>query len=119
VRLFLGGLPGDAAESELRGLLGAFGEVLSVDIVPQRRTPGRPPAPLGVDAVCRGFAYVSLQPKSGKELRRCLSLVSCRWGTCRHCSAQEWRNPVGTVQHIVRGAKHVMEHVLRWHASTF
>lgn len=77
VRLFLGGLPGDAAASELRSLLGAFGDVLSVDIIPPKDDAWAPPTAPGSDAQCRGFAYVSLQPKSAKELRRCLSLVSC------------------------------------------
>lgn len=84
VRLFLGGLPGDAVESELRGLLSAFGEVLSVEIVPPKSDAWVPPSGPGSDARCRGFAYVSLQPKSLKELRRCLSLVS-PWGSCIQC----------------------------------
>ena len=68
VRLYVGGLAPDATPADVAGRFAPFGRVAACEAVPAKEGDG--------DAVCRGFAYVTLEPKDGAALGRCLSLVS-------------------------------------------
>lgn len=68
VRLYVGGLPSEIAAKDVIGRFAPFGSVGGCELV----------ATKGLDAaprVCRGFAYVDMQPKDEISLKRCLSLV--------------------------------------------
>ena len=70
VRLYVGGLPPEVAESDVSGRFVSFGRVLECVLAPSK----------GLDAVpgrCRGFGYVEFEPKDSAALARCLSQVSC------------------------------------------
>ncbi|CAI7795845.1 unnamed protein product [Closterium sp. NIES-53] len=105
VRLFVGGLPGNVSEDEVRGRFQPFGQVNEVNVIlakshqllpasfaaptSQQTNPDRlfhETSADGADrqcshvAVCRGFAYVDMVPKSAKALHQCLSLYNgCMW----------------------------------------
>jgi RNA recognition motif-containing protein len=74
MRLYVGGLPPDVREEELRARFTPFGVVTSCEIMPSKD----PQAPSGVS---RGMAYVELTPKDETSIARCLSLVR---SSCMH-----------------------------------
>lgn len=68
MRLYVGGLPPDITARDLEGRFRPFGAVASCEIVPSK-------GPAADPGACRGFAYVSFEPKDDAALARCLSLV--------------------------------------------
>ena len=76
-RIYIGGLTPDISSNDVSGRFQPFGEVLDVQIVKAKKELGADPNS------CRGFAYVTLQPKDEASLSRMLSLVrSCTGGSC-------------------------------------
>ena len=56
VRLFVGGLPPDVAEADLRGRFSPFGDVSAVDVRPPKEAAGD----LQKEASCRGYAHLDV-----------------------------------------------------------
>ncbi len=72
VRLYVGGLPADITAEAIAQRFAPFGKVISSELVPAKCSG------IGIASqpgTCRGFAYVSLQPKDATSVSRCLSLV--------------------------------------------
>lgn len=72
VRLFVGGLPEDVTEAQLKERFKAFGDVTSVT------TPSPKPLDGGGQkavAVHRGFAYLEMIPCDALAVRRCITAV--------------------------------------------
>lgn len=68
-RIYIGGLTPDITDSDVAGRFKPFGDVLSCEIIKSKAVGADPTS-------CRGFAYVTLQPKDEVSLARMLSLVS-------------------------------------------
>jgi hypothetical protein len=69
-RIYIGGLTPDISQDDVSGRFRPFGQVLSCEII---RAKGQE----ADSSSCRGFAYVTLQPKDEASLARMLSLVRC------------------------------------------
>jgi hypothetical protein len=65
-RLFLGGLAPDTSAADVAARFAPFGRVAACEAVPPKGEG---------EGACRGFAYVTLEPKDAQSLARCLSLV--------------------------------------------
>ena len=90
VRLYVGGLPSTASCSQISQRFESFGEVHSVELVPEKVGTVHATYPL---QPCRGFAYVQLSPNDEASLRRCISMVwlspsICMLITAQHCPNQ-------------------------------
>ena len=70
-RIYIGGLTADVSQSDVSGRFKPFGHVLSTEIIKSKAVGSDPNS-------CRGFAYVTLEPKDEASLARMLSLVSRR-----------------------------------------
>lgn len=67
-RIYIGGLTATISQDDVAGRFKPFGDVLSCEIIKAKA--------VGADKnSCRGFAYVTLQPKDDASLARMLSLV--------------------------------------------
>jgi RNA recognition motif-containing protein len=75
VRLFVGGLPNDVTEAQLKERFKAFGHVTSVTLPPPKSAGSRDPG--GLEAH-RGFAYLELTAEDASAVRRCLNAVRQR-----------------------------------------
>lgn len=72
VRLYVGGLPPDVDEEQLRARFTPFGAVSACSIAP--------PKVYGAVTFPRNFGHVELEPKDEATLRRCISAYNgCRW----------------------------------------
>lgn len=72
VRLYVGGLPPDVSEEQLRARFTPFGAVSSCSLAP--------PKVYGGASFPRNFGHVELEPKDEAALRRCISAYNgCRW----------------------------------------
>jgi hypothetical protein len=79
-RVFVGGLTADIQEADVIGRFKPFGAVTACEIVRGKSFSGDP-------SHCRGFAYVSFQPKDQASLARAFSLVSSSSKTARAAAA--------------------------------
>ncbi|KAL4426371.1 hypothetical protein ABPG77_004665 [Micractinium sp. CCAP 211/92] len=72
VRLYVGGLPPDVTEEQLRARFTPFGAVSACCIAP--------PKVYGGASFPRNFGHVELEPRDEASLRRCISAYNgCRW----------------------------------------
>ena len=77
VRLFVGGLAEDITSEELSQRFCPFGVVENCEVIsPKENDTFRGPT-----AQCRGFGYLTLEPKDEASLRKCLSVVLTRLPT--------------------------------------
>lgn len=67
-RIYIGGLTPDISQDDVSSRFRPFGQVLSCEIIKAK-------GPAADSNSCRGFAYVTLQPKDEVSLARMLSLV--------------------------------------------
>ncbi len=72
LRIYLGGLPDEAAAEDVRALLARYGEVLALDLVTDRAT-GRP----------RGFGFATMAAAAGAAAVAELDGQPWRGGTLR------------------------------------
>jgi hypothetical protein len=68
-RIYIGGLTADISQKDVVGRFTPFGEVVSVEVIKAKAVGADPDT-------CRGFAYVTLNPKDDASMARMLSLVS-------------------------------------------
>jgi RNA recognition motif-containing protein len=68
-RVYVGGLTSDIKEADVIGRFKPFGAVTACEVI-------RGKSFSGDASQCRGFAYVSFQPKDQASLARAFSLVS-------------------------------------------
>jgi RNA recognition motif-containing protein len=71
IRLFVGGLPPDIDEGELAKRFSSFGVVTACEYAKSK--------PEGVkefEPICRGFAYLNIEPVNDAAIRKCLTAVS-------------------------------------------
>jgi RNA recognition motif-containing protein len=79
-RIYVGGLTPDIQEADIIGRFTPFGAVTACEVVRGKSISGDP-------SHCRGFAYVSFQPKDQAALARAFSLVSSGSKTARASAA--------------------------------
>lgn len=68
-RIYIGGLTANISQSDVCGRFKPFGDVLETEIIKAKAAGGAD------TSSCRGFAYVTLEPKDEASLARMLSLV--------------------------------------------
>ena len=74
-RIYVGGLPEGITDAELKQRFQSFGDVQSVEIVPDKMYPSLRPG--AADLVfSRNFGFVSLVPKDEKTLQRALGVYN-------------------------------------------
>eukprot|EP00897_Mesotaenium_endlicherianum_P010945 jgi/Mesen1/987/ME000012S00537 len=80
-RLYVGGLPSDVTEKELKARFASFGEVHSVELVPSKLQPqANASAVDGSAAGTRRFGYVNVTPASELSLKKCFTAYNgCKW----------------------------------------
>jgi hypothetical protein len=87
-RVYVGGLTSDIQEADVIGRFKPFGAVTACEIVRGKSFSGDP-------SHCRGFAYVSFQPKDPASLARAFSLVSS--SSKQQQQQQQWHRCSGSI----------------------